>query len=1263
MLQLVEPTPGPVDVESEQQQQESHRSLVSSGHPGPTTTKVNNTMDEGNALPTMDIATNRDAADHTNTKTLSRDPSIDSQTGSNAFTDLSVERNMCNPSEQRVDAQAQRSSTSALPELNGQHHSQIDTSTIQDVKRGASPVVSVPTSVPIPIIGDSHAVSHMPQRQPLPIPTTSNSPIKAMGANTPSHQQQLSYAQEQHGHQFDKPVNHPIQSQQLQQQQPHISAPLHQQQHQQPTQLPQPTTRVIPAPAAPVPTPQPIGLHPIAGAAANDSKFDGILNSPGAGKDEKAKIVEKSPGARYLRFSEKLGFGAYKDVYRAYDTIEGIEVAWNAVNLSNVPKGERQYIVNEVRLLEKLNHANIISFHGSWVNREREQVIFVTEILSSGNLKQFIKKVQIVRWKIAKRWAIQILKGLEYLHSQQPPIIHRDLKCDNIFINGTSGDLRIGDLGLSTVIDNQNKVLSVLGTPEFMAPELYDESYDQKIDIYAFGMCMLEILTKELPYRECSNPAQIYKKVTQGIWPDSLNRLRNDSARDFIEQCLGQSDGNGGYIRPSATELLSHPFLEKNENDDVEIEIGPSTYEKQGYMNDGRSIAKNENLISTENDINTASIQPPQLPIHPDRQSQPVTNSISPTANVNFEILKQKGITYSDEEASRGTGSGTSLSRAGNTDAQKLVSVHPSSHGSPADRPPSQQLESSVPVQQYYSIPTDQGVGVIVTQVGIPSSENSLNGTIADTEQYSHPISDEFDGMPNSETNIKNVKVLMGRGKAMANNDGYQIPPTPVDQALEYPHSVPLQQPQESVYGKDEGVKVYVASTHQQLVEFNNRTDMTKGPNNQQNLVIAALLDEDNGQSLSNDKMKMSFTVNFDVRREHVQFEFDLIEDDPVKVAREMVTELSLPERAILAISETISGLARSARIRQDQHRKAQLLQRQHQQQQAMAQEIQNTGRHDQYPVPRAIVGPDGHHIMALPANFDNGMEQNFNAPAVVYQSYGDAVTPTHFTSIGDMPEPLPQAAAAVVQDHLNDNVPPSTAEAPSSTNSLQETSTMGKTNSGQSLDMHETRSQESLSEGTYPMALSVAAGDDGDDSDDDASSTGDDLSSSTEYIKLRNDYENKLKVAKKVFDKRMENLQRSKEEKEAQHLKNLEKHEKEKIAIEKRVKQATQEQNQRLQKLEQEWGEKVAEAKKSKHKSSQDSSTPLSTASTNANVIENRISQVTIARSSPPAVVSSRLKTNDRKAAPVPVSASNSLPSSATTATSTTTAPEGDGA
>lgn len=59
----------------------------------------------------------------------------------------------------------------------------------------------------------------------------------------------------------------------------------------------------------------------------------------------------------------------------------------------------------------------------------------------------------------------------------------------------------------------QHSVFFMLGTPEFMAPEMYEECYDEQVDVYAFGMCLLEMCTQEYPYMECSNPAQIYKKV------------------------------------------------------------------------------------------------------------------------------------------------------------------------------------------------------------------------------------------------------------------------------------------------------------------------------------------------------------------------------------------------------------------------------------------------------------------------------------------------------------------------------------------------------------------------------------------------------------------------------------------------------------------------------------------------------------------------------------------------------------------------------
>ena len=149
------------------------------------------------------------------------------------------------------------------------------------------------------------------------------------------------------------------------------------------------------------------------------------------------------------------------------------------------------------------------------------------------------------------------MAGLVYLHEQPVPIIHRDLKCDNIFINSNSGEIRIGDLGLSTPLNN-SYTSSVLGTPEFMAPELYEEHYDCKVDIYAFGMCMLEMITQALPYKECTSPAQIYRKVTDGVPPMALSMIQDQEVSEFIENCLDPDKTK----RPKARELLESAFIQ-----------------------------------------------------------------------------------------------------------------------------------------------------------------------------------------------------------------------------------------------------------------------------------------------------------------------------------------------------------------------------------------------------------------------------------------------------------------------------------------------------------------------------------------------------------------------------------------------------------------------------------------------------------------------------------------------------------------------------
>ena len=300
--------------------------------------------------------------------------------------------------------------------------------------------------------------------------------------------------------------------------------------------------------------------------------------------------VETSPDGRYIRFDEKLGSGAFKNVFLCYDTETGQEVphtapaqhtqhttalsratdsapaavavcawcqvAWNTVPLDGVPLDEQQRIRGETAILRQLSHPGIISFGNTWESEAQDAIHFTTEIVTSGTLKQYISRVKGIKLKVVKNWSRQLLLALDYLHHLAPPIIHRDLKCDNIFMNGSTGQIRVGDFGLARA-RHATVVESVLGTPEFIAPELYEQSYNESVDIYAFGMCVLEMITKEYPFEECSNAAQIWRKVSQGIKPLVLHRIEWTEVRLFIEVCISPAD-----MRPTARELLSHPFLQ-----------------------------------------------------------------------------------------------------------------------------------------------------------------------------------------------------------------------------------------------------------------------------------------------------------------------------------------------------------------------------------------------------------------------------------------------------------------------------------------------------------------------------------------------------------------------------------------------------------------------------------------------------------------------------------------------------------------------------
>ncbi|XP_047204025.1 serine/threonine-protein kinase WNK1 isoform X3 [Girardinichthys multiradiatus] len=285
-------------------------------------------------------------------------------------------------------------------------------------------------------------------------------------------------------------------------------------------------------------------------------------------EEAETKAVGTSPDGRFLKFDIEIGRGSFKTVYKGLDTETTVEVAWCELQDRKLSKTERQRFKEEAGMLKGLQHPNIVRFYDSWEgpSKGKKCIVLVTELMTSGTLKTYLKRFKVMKIKVLRSWCRQILKGLHFLHTRAPPIIHRDLKCDNIFITGPTGSVKIGDLGLAT-LKRASFAKSVIGTPEFMAPEMYEEKYDESVDVYAFGMCMLEMATSEYPYSECQNAAQIYRRVTSGVKPGSFDKVAIPEVKEIIEGCIRQNKDE----RYSIKDLLNHAFFQEDTGVRVEL--------------------------------------------------------------------------------------------------------------------------------------------------------------------------------------------------------------------------------------------------------------------------------------------------------------------------------------------------------------------------------------------------------------------------------------------------------------------------------------------------------------------------------------------------------------------------------------------------------------------------------------------------------------------------------------------------------------------
>ncbi|MCD7464046.1 hypothetical protein HAX54_051965 [Datura stramonium] len=190
------------------------------------------------------------------------------------------------------------------------------------------------------------------------------------------------------------------------------------------------------------------------------------------------RVVEKSPCGRYIRYSDMLGGGAYKEVYIGYDRVEEIDIVWNQIVLSEEDEALKnpEKLFSEAIMLKSLDHERVMKCFSYWFDSKSKTLNMITELFPSGSLKKYLSKYDNgtdVDLASIKNWGRQILGGLSFLHSQSPKIIHPYIKCDNLFVDSGGNQVTLGDFGLAVRLMEGNfmKDKEAKGTPEFMAPE------------------------------------------------------------------------------------------------------------------------------------------------------------------------------------------------------------------------------------------------------------------------------------------------------------------------------------------------------------------------------------------------------------------------------------------------------------------------------------------------------------------------------------------------------------------------------------------------------------------------------------------------------------------------------------------------------------------------------------------------------------------------------------------------------------------------